>query len=102
MFNNKFICDTNVLLNISEFYYTENKLMLQEQVIEEIKAIPYEKLIDVYNLIHQFRINLSILQPKKFKTVDEVFGKLYKKEQKTISIEEMNAAIKLKMKAKFQ
>jgi hypothetical protein len=76
--------------------------MLQEQLFEEIKAIPYEKLIDVYNLIHQFRINLSIPQPKKFKTVDEVFGKLYKKEQKTVSIEEMNAAIKFKMKAKFQ
>ncbi len=76
--------------------------MLQEQLFEEIKAIPYETLIDVYNLIHQFRINLSIPQTKKFKTVDEVFGKLYKKEQKTISIEKMNAAIKLKMKAKFQ
>lgn len=76
--------------------------MLQEQVIEEIKAIPYEKLIDVYNLIHQFRINLSTPQSKKVKTVDGVFGKLYKKEQKTVSIEEMNAAIKFKMKTKFQ
>jgi hypothetical protein len=40
MLNNKFICDTNVLLNISEFYYMGKQTMLQAQVIEEIKAIP--------------------------------------------------------------
>lgn len=48
--------------------------MLQEQVIEEIKKIPPEKLIDIYELIHQFRLNLATSQPKKYKTVDDVFS----------------------------
>lgn len=80
----------------------ENKTMLQEQVIQEIQDIPPEKLIDVYKLIHQFRMNLATQQPKHYKTVDEVFGKLYKKERKTVSIAEMNEAIKLRMKNKFK
>jgi hypothetical protein len=76
--------------------------MLQEQVIAEIKAIPPEKLIDVYRLIHEFRLKLPTYQPKKQKTVDEVFGILYKKEQRAVSIEEMNLAIKNRMKHKFK
>jgi len=76
--------------------------MLQEQVIEEIKKIPPEKLIDVYKLIHQFRLNLAMPQPKKYKTVDDVFGKLYKREQRTISIEEMDVAIQTRMRNKFK
>ena len=76
--------------------------MLQDDVIEEIKAIPPEKLVDVYKLIHQFHLNTIQQQAKKNKTVDEVFGKLYKPERKTISIEQMNAAIKNRMKNKFK
>ncbi len=76
--------------------------MLQEQVIEEIKEIPPDKLIDVYKLIHQFRLSLASPSNKKNKTVDDVFGKLYKKEQPAISIEEMNAAIKTRMRNKFK
>jgi len=76
--------------------------MLQEQVIEEIKKIPPEKLIDVYKLIHQFRLNLVTPQPKKYKTVDDVFGKLYKKEQRTISVEEMDVAIQTRMRNKLK
>ena len=37
--------------------------MLQEQLIEEIKQIPSEKLADIYNLIHYFRLGLA--QEKK-------------------------------------
>ncbi len=76
--------------------------MLQEQVIQEIQEIPPEKLIDVYKLIHQFRMNLATQQSKNYKTVDEVFGKLYKKARKTVSIEEMNDAIRHRMKNKFK
>jgi len=76
--------------------------MLQEDVIAEIKAIPPEQLIDVYKLIHQFHLNTIQQQAKKNKTVDEVFGKLYKPERKTVSIEQMNAAIKNRMKNKFK
>jgi hypothetical protein len=76
--------------------------MLQEQVIEEMKEVPPEKLIDVYKLIHQFRLSLATPQPKKHKTVDEVFGTLYKKEQRTISIEEMDVAIQTRMRHKFK
>lgn len=76
--------------------------MLQDDVIEEIKAIPPEKLVDVYKLIHQFHLNTIQQQAKKNKTVDEVFGKLYKPERKTISIEQMNTAIKNRMKNKFK
>lgn len=32
--------------------------MLQEQLIEEIKQIPNEKLSEVYDLIHYFRLGL--------------------------------------------
>jgi len=32
--------------------------MLQEQIIDEIKQIPYDKLIEVYDLIHYFRVGL--------------------------------------------
>lgn len=76
--------------------------MLQDQVIAEIKAIPPEKLLDVYKLIHEFRLKLPAYQPKKQKTVDEVFGRLYKSGQKTVSIEEMNLAIQNRMKSKFK
>jgi len=76
--------------------------MLQEDVIAEIKAIPPEQLVDVYKLIHQFHLNAIQQQAKKNKTVDEVFGKLYKPEQKTVSIEQMNAAIKNRMRNKFK
>jgi hypothetical protein len=33
--------------------------MLQEQLIEEIKQIPIEKLAEVYDLIHYFRLGLA-------------------------------------------
>jgi len=33
--------------------------MLQEQLIEEIKQIPNEKLAEIYDLIHYFRLGLT-------------------------------------------
>jgi hypothetical protein len=75
--------------------------MLQEQIFAEIKQIPAEQLGEVYHLIHSFRVGL-IDKPKKCKTVDEVFGKLYKSEQKMLSIEDMNTVIKEKMRNKFK
>jgi hypothetical protein len=33
--------------------------MLQEQLIEEIKQIPSEKLAEIYDLIHYFRLGLT-------------------------------------------
>lgn len=33
--------------------------MLQEQLIEEIKQIPNEKLAEIYDLIHYFRLGLA-------------------------------------------
>ncbi|MGZ5051304.1 MAG: hypothetical protein ACXWF8_06020 [Methylobacter sp.] len=33
--------------------------MLQEQIIDEIKQIPSEKLAEVYDLIHYFRLGLK-------------------------------------------
>jgi hypothetical protein len=77
-------------------------MLLQEQVIQEIHEIPPEKLMDVYKLIHQFRLSLSLSQPKKYKTIDEVFGKLHKPERKIVSIEEMNVAIQTRMRNKFK
>jgi hypothetical protein len=35
------------------------KMILQEQIIEEIKHIPAEKLAEVYDLIHYFRLGLQ-------------------------------------------
>ena len=76
--------------------------MLYEQIIEEIKEIPSEKLVDVYKLIHDFRLKQSVCQPKTYKTADEVFGKLYKTGQKSVSIEVMNLAIQNRMRDKFR
>lgn len=33
--------------------------MLQEQIIDEIKQIPNDKLVEVYDLIHYFRLGLK-------------------------------------------
>ncbi len=33
--------------------------MLQERLIEEIKQIPSEKLAEVYDLVHYFRLGLA-------------------------------------------
>lgn len=37
--------------------------MLQEQLIEEIKQIPNEKLAEIYDLIHYFRLGLVQEKP---------------------------------------
>ncbi|EIC31562.1 MULTISPECIES: hypothetical protein [Methylomicrobium] len=34
-------------------------MLLHEQIIEEIKHIPAEKLAEVYDLIHYFRLGLQ-------------------------------------------
>ena len=34
-------------------------MMLQEQLIEEIKQIPDDKLAEVYDVIHYFRLGLT-------------------------------------------
>lgn len=36
------------------------------------------------------------------KKVDDIFGKLYKKDRKPVSVEDMNQAIKNRMKVKFK
>lgn len=77
-------------------------MRLQDQVIAEIKAIPPEKMLDVYKLIHEFRLRLTTPKAKNFKTVDEVFGMLYKTEQKAVSVEEMDLAIQKRMRDKFK
>jgi hypothetical protein len=41
--------------------------MLQDQVIAEIKAIPPESLLDVYKLIHEFRLKAT--PPKVLKII---------------------------------
>ncbi len=33
--------------------------MLQKQILEEIKQIPNNKLIEIYDLIHYFRLGLT-------------------------------------------
>ncbi len=33
--------------------------MLQEQIMEEIKQIPNNKLVEIYDLIHYFRVGLT-------------------------------------------
>jgi len=43
--------------------------MLQEQIIDEIKHIPADKLAEIYDLIHYFR--LGLLQEKKLNVSDE-------------------------------
>lgn len=44
-------------------------LELQSQLIEEIKQIPSDKLAEIYDLIHCFRVGLS---QEKFKTNQEI------------------------------
>lgn len=33
--------------------------MLQEQILNEIKQVPNDKLVEIYDLIHYFRIGLE-------------------------------------------
>ncbi len=34
-------------------------MLLQEQIIEEIKQIPNDKLDEIYDLIHYFRLGVT-------------------------------------------
>jgi len=34
-------------------------MILQEQIIEEIKQIPDDKLVEIYDLIHYFRLGVA-------------------------------------------
>ena len=34
-------------------------MILQEQIIEEIKQIPSDKLVEIYDLIHYFRLGIT-------------------------------------------
>ena len=34
-------------------------MILQEQIFEEIKKIPNDKLVEIYDLIHYFRLGLT-------------------------------------------
>ena len=34
-------------------------MLLQEQIIEEIKQIPSDKLVEIYDLIHYFRLGVT-------------------------------------------
>jgi len=34
-------------------------MILQEQIIEEIKQIPNDKLVEIYDLIHYFRLGIA-------------------------------------------
>lgn len=43
--------------------------MLHEQLIEEIKLIPSEKLAEVYDLIHYFRLGLA--QEKQMEKISQ-------------------------------
>ena len=43
--------------------------MLQEQLIEEIKQIPSEKLAEIYDLIHYFRLGLA--QAKQTENINQ-------------------------------
>ena len=45
--------------------------MLQEQLIEEIKQIPNDKLAEVYDLIHYFRIGLLKEKQKKEEKIEK-------------------------------
>lgn len=38
---------------------------LQSQLIEEIKQIPVEKLAEIYDLIHYFRLGLNQTKPNQ-------------------------------------
>lgn len=35
-------------------------MILQEQIIEEIKQIPKDKLVEIYDLIHYFRLGVTL------------------------------------------
>jgi len=42
-------------------------MILKEQIIEEIKQIPEDKLLEIYDLIHYFR--LGVVQEKQNQTI---------------------------------
>jgi hypothetical protein len=44
-------------------------MILQEQIIEEIKQIPSDKLVEIYDLFHYFRLGLN--QEKSHKITEK-------------------------------
>jgi len=42
-------------------------MILKEQIIEEIKQIPEDKLLEIYDLIHYFR--LGVVQEKQIQKI---------------------------------
>lgn len=48
-------------------------MILQKQLIEEIQLIPYDKLAEVYDLIHYFRLGITQEKPKTEQKAAEVF-----------------------------
>jgi hypothetical protein len=44
--------------------------MLQEQLIDEIKQIPNEKLAEIYDLIHSFR--LGLMQERQTESISQL------------------------------
>ena len=47
-------------------------MILQKQLIEEIKLIPTEKYTEIYDLLHYFR--LGLIQDKDTQKADSVFN----------------------------
>jgi hypothetical protein len=64
--------------------------MLQEQLIDEIKQIPSEKLAEVYDLIHYFR--LGLLHEKR---TPPATGELYPLRGKPILFEDPTEPVAL-------
>lgn len=90
-------------------------MVTKETLKQEIEQLDDSYLDLVFRLLQQFphqkneRNLLDCSRPiglfdrtKKYKTVNEVFGKLYKLEQQTLSIEDMNTVIKERMRNKFK
>jgi hypothetical protein len=48
-------------------------MLLQQHLIEEIKQIPNDKLAEIYDLIHYFRLGLMQEESKKEQKADKVF-----------------------------
>ncbi|POZ51574.1 hypothetical protein [Methylovulum psychrotolerans] len=52
--------------------------MLQEQIFDEIKQIPSEKLAEIYDLIHYFRIGLLHGQTTAAKPLAQSFSERWR------------------------
>ena len=49
------------------FLFIKNLLVIKHKVLQEIELLPEDRLIDIYNFIHHFRLGVEAIESKPVK-----------------------------------